>query len=83
MIKIKGINFAIVEIVCIDPLVLDPKVFINAINAITPIVIGSTKFSFPSNIALCLPNITDMAAIVAGKNNTDCIQPVKKPSLLS
>ena len=35
IIKTKGTNFAIVEIVCIDPLVLDPKVFINAINAMT------------------------------------------------
>ena len=52
------------------------------INNMIPNAIGIDKDSFPNNPADCCPNITAKAAIVAGKNNTDCIHPVKKPSFL-
>ena len=61
----------------------DEKTIRKHINNIVTIVIGIIRFSFkPSNKQVWLPNITAMAAIVAGKNNTDCIQPVNIPNFL-
>src|SRR5699024_9946525 len=82
IINTRGSNLPTVDTVCIIPLVLEPRQFNTANNITTPNVIGITKDSFPNNPADCCPNITAKAAIVAGKNNTDCIQPVKKPSFL-
>ena len=76
-----GTNLAIVATVCIIPEVLEPKVFKTLINNTVKTVIGIIRFSFkPSNKTVWLPNITAIAAIVAGKNKTDCIHPVNIPN---
>ena len=82
IINARGINLPTVATVCIKPPVLEPKEFNTDISKITPTVIGNTNESFPINPALCCPNITAKAAIVAGKNRTTCIHPVKKPNFL-
>ena len=82
IINIRGINLHIVAIVWIRPVVLELRVFKILISKITPKVMGTTKLSFPIRPALWLPNITARAAIVAGKNKTDCIHPVKTPNFL-
>ena len=82
IINIRGSNLPTVDTVCITPPVLELILFNTDINNIIPNAIGIDKDSFPNNPADCCPNITAKAAIVAGKNNTDCIHPVKKPSFL-